>query len=90
MTWQRNARYEPEGRFSDAPRAPAAERPVYKLSVRAEPGVDEVRSLRWLLKGMLRQFGLRCVDIRREPPLQAHDVDQLIRERSEEPDWLKK
>lgn len=60
---------EPVGRFSDLPLVPAASRPVYKLSVRAEPGVDEIRALRWLLKSMLRRFGLRCVDIRREPPL---------------------
>jgi len=53
----------------DAPDTPAAERPIYTLTVRAEPGVDPVRALRWLLKGMLRQLGLRCVDIRREPPL---------------------
>jgi hypothetical protein len=59
---------EPEGRFTDVP-PPAADRPVYKLLVRAEPGVDGVRALRWLLKGMLRRFGLRCLDIRREPPL---------------------
>lgn len=64
--------YEPVGRFSDLPIEPpvkAADRPVYKLSVRAEPGVDEVRALRWLLKSMLRRFGMRCLDIRREPPL---------------------
>jgi hypothetical protein len=67
--YPRTTAYEPEGRFSDAPRLSASERPVYKLSVRGEPGVDEVRALRWLLKGMLRGFGLRCVDIRREPPL---------------------
>jgi hypothetical protein len=62
---------EPEGRFSDArpARVGAAERPLYKLSMRLEPGFNEVRSLRWLLKGMLRQLGWRCVDIHREPPL---------------------
>jgi|GEM_PF-6551884 len=62
---------EPEGRFSDAPHdhPSAADRPVYKLSVRGEPGVDEIRALRWLLKSMLRRFGLRCIDIRRDPPL---------------------
>lgn len=60
---------EPEGRFTDVPLVPAPDRPVYKLSVRAERGVDEIRALRWLLKSMLRRFGLRCLDIRREPPL---------------------
>jgi hypothetical protein len=65
--------YEPEGRFRDAPSAPAraAERPVYQLSVRGEPGVDEIRALRWMLKNMLRSWGLRCVHIRREPPMGA-------------------
>lgn len=60
--------YEPEGRFRSWSPPKASERPVYRLSVRAEPGVDETRALRWLLKGMLRRLGLRCVDIRREPP----------------------
>ena len=62
---------EPVGRFSDwrPPRPKAVERPVYKLSVRGEPGIDEVKALRFLLKSMLRRFGLRCVSIRREPPL---------------------
>jgi hypothetical protein len=59
---------EPEGRFSDPPGAPAAERQVYVLSVRAEPGVDVIRALRALLKVMLRRFGLRCLDVRHQRP----------------------
>ena len=47
----------------DPKRIKAADRPVYHLQVRAEPGVDEVRALRFLLKSMLRRFGLRCVAI---------------------------
>jgi hypothetical protein len=39
------------------------ERASYLLMVRAEPGVDAVRSLRALLKAMLRTYGLRCVKI---------------------------
>jgi hypothetical protein len=35
----------------------------YSLTVRAEPGVDEVRALRAWLKRGLRDFGLRCVEI---------------------------
>jgi hypothetical protein len=62
---------EPVGRWSDAPTEPvsAADRPVWKLSVRAEPGVHDIRALRALLKRLLRTFGFRCVDISREPPL---------------------
>ena len=36
---------------------------TYLLTVRAEPGVDAVRSLRTLLKAMLRTYGLRCMEI---------------------------
>jgi hypothetical protein len=43
--------------------AKPAERPVYQLRVRGEPGVDEIRALRALLKSMLRRFGLRCLSI---------------------------
>jgi hypothetical protein len=39
------------------------ERPTYLLIVRPEPGVDAVRSLRALLKAMLRTYGLKCVEI---------------------------
>src|SRR6516165_4543286 len=38
-------------------------RPVFALRVRAEPGVDVIRSLRAWLKVGLRTFGLRCVAI---------------------------
>lgn len=58
---------EPEGRFSDLPPAPAAsDRPVFCMRVRAEPRVDPIRALRWLLETMLRQYGLRCVSIEEE------------------------
>ena len=39
-------------------------RPVYMLQVRAKPGVDAIRALRAWLKRGLRDFGLRCLDIR--------------------------
>ena len=38
-------------------------RSAYVLTVRAEPGVDAVRSLRALLKAMRRTYGLRCIEI---------------------------
>jgi hypothetical protein len=36
------------------------------LTLQPLPGGDAIRSLGWLLKGLLRQHGLRCVDLRRE------------------------
>lgn len=38
-------------------------RTVYVITVVALPGIDEIRSLRWALKSMLRRLGLRCIDI---------------------------
>jgi hypothetical protein len=32
------------------------------------PHVDAIRSLRWILKGLLRQHGMRCVNLREEKP----------------------
>jgi hypothetical protein len=41
---------------------PAADRPIFILELRPEPGcVDPVRALRALLKLALRRLGLRCV-----------------------------
>ena len=40
------------------------ERPVFALRIRAEPGIDAIRSLRIWLKRGLRDYGLRCVEIR--------------------------
>ena len=36
----------------------------FVLTLRPLPYVDPVRSLRWVLKGLLRQHGMRCIDIR--------------------------
>jgi hypothetical protein len=30
------------------------------------PNVNAIRSLRWALKGLLRQLGLRCVSVHEE------------------------
>ena len=35
----------------------------YVLTLVPLPGVDAIRALRWILKGALRQHGMRCVDI---------------------------
>jgi hypothetical protein len=42
------------------------ERPIYVLTVRAEPGVDGIRALRAWLKRGLRDFGLVCLDVHEE------------------------
>jgi hypothetical protein len=42
-------------------------RPVFRLSVRPEPGVsDAVKALRIWLKNGLRAHGLRCIEIYEE------------------------
>jgi hypothetical protein len=28
------------------------------------PGVDAIRAMRWVLKAVLRQHGMRCIDLR--------------------------
>jgi hypothetical protein len=40
------------------------ERPSYLLTVRPEPGVDGIRALRAWLKRGLRDFGLRCEEVK--------------------------
>ena len=36
----------------------------FVLTLQPLPGVDPIRSLRWVLKGLLGQHGMRCVDLR--------------------------
>jgi hypothetical protein len=44
-----------------------SERPIYLLRLRPEPHVvDPIRALRRGLKYLLRQTGLRCVDVKEE------------------------
>jgi hypothetical protein len=50
-------------------------RPTVALLVRAEPGVDAIRSLRAWLKIGLRTFGLRCVDIKPSNHMEANMID---------------
>jgi hypothetical protein len=38
-------------------------KPVYLLKLEGEPGDDGIKALRFLLKVLLRRFGLRCVSI---------------------------
>jgi hypothetical protein len=42
----------------------AGERPVFLLMLQAERNVaDPVHALRWVLKALLRHYGLRCVSV---------------------------
>jgi hypothetical protein len=36
------------------------------LTLRSERGADSVRSLRHVLKRLLRQYGMRCIDLRKQ------------------------
>jgi hypothetical protein len=38
------------------------------MTLQPLPGVDGIRALRWVLKRLLRQFGMKCVDLREEKP----------------------
>jgi hypothetical protein len=51
-----------------APTSKASERPLYRLTLRPERGVDAERALRRLLKIALRTLGLRCVSIEEVQP----------------------
>jgi hypothetical protein len=46
------------------------ERPVFVLRIEGRPGADNIKSLRWVLKRLLRRYGLKCLDARevRDPP----------------------
>jgi hypothetical protein len=38
----------------------------FVLTLQPLPGVDPIRALRWILKGLLRQHGMRCITLREE------------------------
>jgi hypothetical protein len=38
----------------------------FTVTLVPEPGVDAIRSLRWILKRCIRQYGMRCVDLHAE------------------------
>jgi hypothetical protein len=44
-----------------------AERPLFALKLRPEPGVDGTRALRRFLKVALRSFRLRCISAEQQP-----------------------
>jgi hypothetical protein len=47
---------------------PVSQRPNYVLTLRAEPNVDAIRSLRFALKILFRRLGLKCIAIREDKP----------------------
>jgi hypothetical protein len=44
------------------------ERPIYLLRLQPLKGVDAVRALRWILKRLLRDFGMKTISIKEEVP----------------------
>jgi hypothetical protein len=40
----------------------------YVLTLRPKSGVNAIRALRWVLKRLLRQCGMQCVNVREEQP----------------------
>ena len=40
----------------------------FVMTLQPLPGVDGIRALRWVLKGLLRQHGMKCVSVREEKP----------------------
>jgi hypothetical protein len=59
----------------------STEHQQFVLLVRPLPGVDATRALRWALKGLLRQCGLRCISATEEhqmPSTNLFDEPTLI------------
>lgn len=58
---------------------PAADRPLFRLTLRPEPDVaDPLRALRAALKRLLRDHGLRCLAIEEQPTgLHQHPPEPL-------------
>jgi hypothetical protein len=40
-----------------------APRQIFVLRLMAQPNIDEVKALRFALKGLLRRCGLRCLSV---------------------------
>jgi len=45
-------------------RARSEPRPTFTLRLEGKPGADNIKSLRWVLKRLLRRYGLKCLDAR--------------------------
>ena len=58
--------------------------PRFVLHIEGPPGADNIKQLRWLLKGLLRQHGFRCLDLGET----EHGVDNAETFRKEDlPFW---
>lgn len=51
------------------------DRQIFVLRIRALPGVDAIRALRFVLKSLLRRYGFRCLDVRAEKPQTEKEKD---------------
>jgi hypothetical protein len=55
----------------------SADQATFVIRLQPQPGIDP--AMRWLLKAALRQYGLRCVEVREEPP--AHEKIPIVENR---------
>ena len=42
------------------------DRPIFVLRLRALPGVDPIKALRFVLKSLLRRYGMQAIEVREE------------------------
>jgi hypothetical protein len=42
------------------------------MTLQPLPHVDAIKSLRWVLKGLLRQHGMKCISVYEEKPSEEH------------------
>jgi hypothetical protein len=48
---------------------------VLVITLQPRPGIDDVRSLRWVLKTLLRRHGIKCIAARRTEPHERKSRD---------------
>jgi hypothetical protein len=42
------------------------DRPIYLLRLRALPGIDPIKALRFVLKSLLRRYGMQAIEVKEE------------------------
>ena len=52
---------------------PARDRPLFTVVLRAEPGIDPIRALRFALKRLLRDYGMRAISVDAEIDVDRED-----------------
>jgi hypothetical protein len=55
-------------------RSSSMKEPRFILVLQPLPGIDPIRSLRWVLKGLLRRHGMKCVDLHAETEKETSGV----------------